>query len=92
MDGEEITAKSPERHYIWNHPSGLRGDDDLPTLEEEALYLEVVVAEASLACEKAERPEERLRYRCYLQEACARYNEVCRRLEAFEDELSSRGL
>lgn len=74
--------------WIWERPSGLLPGEDPPTLEEEVLYLDIVVAEASQAVEQAQGPQEREKYRLYLKRALERYNKAAERLAVLETEVA----
>ena len=73
--------------WIWDHPSGPLTGHDPPSLEEEVWYLEIVVAEASLAAEQAQSGKERGKYQGYLKRAIERYNEAAAQLGALEREV-----
>lgn len=85
----EMNSKSESNgRWIWDHPSGLLPGEDPPTLEDEVLYLDIVVAEASLAVEQAQGSQEREKYRRYLRRAIERYNEATRKLAVLEREYA----
>ena len=83
------TKSESNGRWIWERPSGLLPGEDPPSLEDEILYLEVLIAEASQAIERAENHREKEKYRGYLRRATERYNEAVARLAALEMELGA---